>query len=124
MRYIYTSTNYCGDYILHTTRILLYIYHKFQGGIQTASGAHLVNGAFSTPSFASDNYQPQGPYDVANAGEDLVERFRMEAKLEMERERQKALERQLLMNRQPPPPVAVSPHFSRVFCRADLYEIP
>lgn len=58
------------------------------------------------PSFGSGNpsFPVQNPYE---SDEELVERFRMEAKLEIERERQKAIERQLLMSRQPPPPVCI-----------------
>ena len=50
------------------------------------------------------NYQMQPPQE---SDDDLVERFRNEARLELERERQKNIERQLLMSRPAPPPVVV-----------------
>ncbi len=79
-----------------------------QGGSSATASNSLYNGNLlgPNPSFGigNPNFPVQNPYE---SDEELVERFRMEAKLEIERERQKAIERQLLMSRQPPPSMNV-----------------
>lgn len=77
--------------------------HLFPKGSSQAGNNPMMNGAMLGQNSAFGNpYQAPQTYET---DEELVERFRMEAKLEIERERQKAVERQLLMSRQPPPPV-------------------
>ncbi|CAL8131436.1 unnamed protein product [Orchesella dallaii] len=62
----------------------------------------VMNGILSAAALGNYNYQVP---ETLETDEELVERFRNEARLEVAREHQKAMERQLLMSRQPPPPI-------------------
>ncbi|ODN05015.1 G kinase-anchoring protein 1 [Orchesella cincta] len=62
----------------------------------------VMNGILSAAALGNYNYQIPQTFE---SDEELVERFRMEARMEVEREHRKAIERQLLMSRQPPPPI-------------------